>query len=54
MDNLSQALGQTCIDRFLTTLKDKYRINSESEEDAGSLIVLLDNPYLPLPEIDYF
>jgi hypothetical protein len=53
MDNLSQALGQTCIDRFLTTLKDKYRINSESEEDAGSLIVLLDNPYLPLPEIEY-
>jgi hypothetical protein len=53
MDRLSQVLGETCIDRFLVAIKDWYRIHPESH-DAGSLSVLMDNPYLPLPEIDYF
>jgi vWA-MoxR associated protein C-terminal domain/Trypsin-like peptidase domain len=53
MDRLSKVLGETCVDRFLVAIKDWYRINPESH-DARSLSVLLDNPYLPLPEIDYF
>jgi hypothetical protein len=49
-DYLNQAL-QVCPDRFLTVLRETYRVNAEVE--AGSLSVLIDNPYLPLPDIEY-
>jgi len=49
-DYLNQAL-QVCPDRFLTVLRETYRVNAEV--DAGSLSVLMDNPYLPLPDIEY-
>jgi len=50
-ENLNQALDSSP-DRFLTALKETYRINADSE--AGTLTVLMDNPYLPLPDIEYF
>lgn len=52
--NLEKTLEKTCIDCFLEQIQAQYRVYSESEEDAGTLSILMDNPYLPLPEVDYF
>jgi len=40
--------------RFISALQEKYRVKAGSETgSAGSLSVLMDNPYLPLPDIEY-
>ena len=53
IDRINEVLEKSPT-HFLTALRQEYRVKAGYDTgSAGSLSVLMDNPYLPLPDIEY-